>query len=382
MKHSMNIAFFGSSLVSAYWNGAATYYRGIIRALHGLGHHVTFYEPDAYDRQKHRDIPDPGWARVVVYSADTEYDVLNAVGRARGADMLVKTSGVGVYDRLLEAAILDAKAPGSLAVFWDVDAPVTLDRVKADASDPFKDLIPLYDLILTYGGGEPVVKGYQAFGARRCVPIYNALDPDTHHPVQPEDRFACDLGLLANRLPDREARIDQFFFEAARKLPDYRFMLGGSGWADKYMPPNVNYVGHVYTRDHNAFNCSSRAVLNVNRDSMASYGFSPPTRIFEAAGSGACLITDAWEGIETFLTPDREVFVARDADDVVQHLKSLDDSKAKQIGEAARQRVLAEHTYQHRALQLQRLLEEHVKPAAYFVRGADTERHPYKTVKV
>ncbi len=374
----MNIAFFGSSLVSAYWNGAATYYRGIIRALHGLGHHVTFYEPDAYDRQKHRDIPDPDWARVVVYPADTEYDVLDAVERACGADMLVKTSGVGVYDRLLEAAILHAKAPGSLAVFWDVDAPVTLDRVKADASDPFKDLIPLYDLILTYGGGEPVVKGYESLGARRCVPVYNALDPDTHHPVPAEDRFACDLGLLANRLPDREARIDQFFFEAARKLPEYRFMLGGSGWADKSLPANVNYVGHVYTRDHNAFNCSSRAVLNVNRDSMASYGFSPPTRIFEAAGSGACLITDAWEGIETFLTPGREVLVARDADDVVQHLQSLDEEKAKQIGEAARQRVLAEHTYQHRALQLQRLLEDHVKPAAYFVRGAATEGRPYK----
>src|SRR2546423_3308623 len=133
-------------------------------------------------------------------------------------------------------------------------------------------------------------------------------------------------------------------------------MLGGNGWADKPMPANVNYVGHVYTRDHNTFNCSSLAVLNVNRDSMASYGFSPPTRIFEAAGAAACLITDAWEGIETFLTPDREVLVARDADDVVRHLRNLNPDKARDIGQAARRRVLAEHTYQHRALQLQRLL--------------------------
>ena len=354
----MKIAFFGSSLVSAYWNGAATYYRGIIRALHGLGHQVTFYEPDAYDRQKHRDIPDPDWARVVVYPADAEGDVLSAVESPRGADMIVKTSGVGVYDRLLEAAILDIKDPHTLAVFWDVDAPVTLDRVKADPSDPFKDLIPLYDLILTYGGGEPVVKGYEALGARACVPIYNALDPDTHFPVPAEERFKCDLGLLANRLPDREARIEKFFLEAAKRLPEHRFMLGGSGWADKPMPPNVNYVGHVYTRNHNAFNCSSHAVLNVNRDSMASYGFSPPTRIFEAAGSGACLITDAWEGIETFLTPDREVLVAHDAEEVVQHLRELDSARAKQIGEAALQRVLAEHTYEHRALQLQHLLDD------------------------
>jgi spore maturation protein CgeB len=361
----MNIAFFGSSLVSAYWNGAATYYRGIIRALHGLGHRITFYEPDAYDRQKHRDIPDPDWARVVVYPVVNEDGVLDALEQAHGADMLVKTSGVGVYDRLLEAAMLAFQNSNTLAVFWDVDAPATLDRVKADASDPFKGLIPHYDLILTYGGGEPVVNNYIALGARSCVPIYNALDPDTHHPVPAEERFNCDLALLANRLPDREARIDEFFFDVAKALPTFRFVLGGNGWADKPMPSNVNYVGHVYTRDHNAFNCSPRAVLNVNRESMASYGFSPPTRIFEAAGSAACLITDAWEGIETFLTPDREVLVALDTEEVVQHLVALEDDKAKQIGDAAQRRVLAEHTYQHRALQLQELLDRRV-PAPLF----------------
>jgi spore maturation protein CgeB len=357
MKSGMNIAFFGSSLVSAYWNGAATYYRGLIRALHELGHQVTFYEPDAYDRQKHRDIPDPDWARVVVYPVDGENGVLKVLKQACGADMIVKTSGVGVYDWLLEEAILEIKDSHTITVFWDVDAPATLDRVKADKSDPFLDLIPNYDLILTYGGGDPVVRSYLALGARTCVPIYNALDPDTHHPVPADPRFQCDLALLANRLPDRESRIEEFFFEAAKQLPDRVFMLGGNGWADRAMPANVNYVGHVYTRDHNAFNCSSRVVLNVNRDSMASYGFSPATRIFEAAGAGACLITDAWEGIETFLTPDREVLVANDAGDVVRHLQSLDDQRAKEIGHAAMRRVLAEHTYRHRALQLQDLLD-------------------------
>jgi spore maturation protein CgeB len=371
MKATMNIAFFGSSLVSAYWNGAATYYRGIIRALHRLGHQITFYEPDAYDRQKHRDIADPDWARVVVYPADSRQSVLRAVEDARGVDLLVKTSGVGVYDDLLEAAILDIKEPRTLALFWDVDAPVTLDRVKANASDPFKELIPLYDLILTYGGGDPVVRGYKAFGARTCVPIYNALDPDTHHPVPHDERFACDLALLANRLPDREARVEEFFLEAAKGLPNHRFLLGGNGWGDKPMPANVKYVGHVYTHDHNAFNCSARTVLNVNRDSMASYGFSPPTRIFEAAGSASCLITDAWEGIGTFLEPGREVLVAHSGEDVIRHLRTLGQSRARQIGQAALQRVLAEHTYQHRAEQLQQLLDGRVAAQEVFERVED-----------
>lgn len=372
----MNIAFFGSSLVSAYWNGAATYYRGIIRALHRLGHRVTFYEPDAYDRQKHRDIPDPEWATVVVYAVDNEQGVLRALEQARGVDLLIKTSGVGVYDRFLESAVLEIKAPHTLSLFWDVDAPATLDRVKADPGDPFADLIPLYDLILTYGGGEPVIRGYTALGARSCVPVYNALDPDTHHPVPPDERFVCDLGLLANRLPDREARTDEFFFDVAQGMPNHQFVLGGNGWADKAMPANVKYLGHVYTRDHNAFNCSARTVLNVNRDSMASYGFSPPTRIFEAAGSASCLITDAWEGIETFLEPGREVLVARDGEDVIRHLRTLGQSRAKQIGNAALQRVLSEHTYAHRAKQLQQLLDGRMKTVETVFFSATEPQHP------
>jgi spore maturation protein CgeB len=352
----LNIAFFGSSLVSAYWNGAATYYRGIIRALSALGHCVTFYEPDAYDRQKHRDINDPCWAKVVVYPATSD-GVKQALRSASDSELIVKTSGVGVFDQLLEHAVLENRTHGSLAVFWDVDAPATLERVHANSRDPFHRLIPDYDLILTYGGGEPVVRAYQQLGAKSCIPIYNALDPDTHYPAPADERFAADLGLLANRLPDRERRVEQFFLKPAQLLPNKHFVLGGNGWEDKLTTPNVKTVGHVYTRDHNAFNCSTRAVLNVNRDSMASYGFSPPTRIFEAAGAGACLITDEWEGVDLFLEPGTEVLVARHGDDVADYVANLTEEKARQIGEAARRRILSEHTYTHRARQLQQVLD-------------------------
>ena len=352
----MKIAFFASSLVSAYWNGAATYYRGIVRALHERGHEVTFYEPDAYDRQQHRDMADPLWAKVVVYPATTEAEVLRTLEAARGADLVVKASGVGVHDALLERAVLELQSPSTLVAFWDVDAPATLDRVHGDAADAFRPLIPRYDLVLTYGGGEPVRRAYLGLGARDCVPIYNALDPETHHPVAREPRFQCDLAFLGNRLPDREARVEEFLLRPAAQLPDQRMLLGGSGWGDKALPANLRYLGHVYTADHNAFNCTPRAVLNVSRESMARYGFSPATRVFEAAGAAACLITDAWEGLETFFEPEREVLVARSGDEVAQHVAGLDAQCARAIGQAAYRRVLAEHTYAHRAAQFDAVL--------------------------
>lgn len=359
----LNIAFFGSSLVSAYWNGAATYYRGLIRALSERGHRVTFFEPDAYQRQQHRDIADPDYARVVVYPGNEDAEALKAVEQARGCDLIIKASGVGVYDSLLEQAVLDLQSRGRLVIFLDVDAPATLERIQSNPQDPFRMLVPRYDLIMTYGGGQPVINAYLAAGARRCVPIYNALDPSTHFRANPDPRFEGDLGFLGNRMPDREARTDEFFFKAAAALPSKRFILGGSGWQDKPMGSNVRYLGHVYTQDHNAFNCTPMAVLNISRGSMARYGFSPATRVFEAAGAGACLITDQWEGIELFLEPEKEILVAADGDEVAAHLRQLTPERANAIGKAARERVLAEHTYAHRAITFERALENHLEPA-------------------
>jgi spore maturation protein CgeB len=357
MSARPRLAMFGSSLVSAYWNGAATYYRGVLGELAARGYDIVFYEPDAYERQAHRDIPDPPWARVSVYLPTPE-DACRCLEEASGADIVVKASGVGVLDEFLEAEVARLD-PGCLRVYWDVDAPATLQRMHADPDDVLRRHLPDYDLVLTYGGGQPVIEGYAGLGARECIPIYNALDPATHHPVAPDARFAADLGFLGNRLPDREARVREFFLEPARRAPERRFVLGGSGWDSGIdLPGNVSAVGHVYTRDHNAFNCSPRAVLNINRDSMAQFGFSPPTRVFEAAGAAACLLCDAWEGIETFLEPDAEVLVVHSGEEVAETLAGLSPQRARDIGRAARRRVLAEHTYARRAELLVKIFEE------------------------
>jgi spore maturation protein CgeB len=351
----VDIAFFGSSLVSAYWNGAATYYRGIIRALHQRGHRITFYEPDAYERQRHRDMDNPPWATVVVYPV-LEEAVREAIHSARTADLIVKASGVGVFDELLERELLSLKNPSTVVAFWDVDAPATLERLRQNADDPFATLIPDYDLIFTYGGGQPVVRAYCALGAIQCVPIYNALDPSTHYPVLSDERFIGDLGFLGNRLPDRESRVEEFFLKPAASLPEFRFLLGGAGWGDKPRSSNVCYFDHIYTSDHNAFNSTPRTVINISRDSMAQYGFSPATRIFEAAGAAACIITDAWEGIEMFFEPGSEILVARNGGEVAALLRSLTVEQSRKIGAAAYKRVLLQHTYEHRAAQVDMVL--------------------------
>lgn len=360
MNKGLTISFFGSSLVSAYWNGAATYYRGIIKTLHQQGHKVTFYEPDAFGRQANRDIPDPDYAKVVVYQPDLA-EVNRCIEAAKNSDIIIKASGVGVFDQELEDGILAKRKEDQQIIFWDVDAPATLDRMRYDPEDHFIPLIPQFDQILTYGGGQPVEEAYKRLGAKECTSIYNGFDPESHHPVPQQEDYQCDLAFLGNRLPDREKRVENFFIAVAEALPEKKFILGGSGWDDKLLPPNIRYIGHVPTKDHNAFNCSPSAVLNISRDSMANYGFSPATRVFEAAAAGACLITDAWEGIAEFFEPGKEILVAGSSQQVVDILLSLNESKAQAVGEAALKKALNAHTYQHRAQLLEEMLQVKTK---------------------
>ena len=219
---------------------------------------------------------------------------------ARAADVVVKASGVGVFDDELLAGMSRSRAPDALRIFWDVDAPATLAEMRADATHPLRARAagtrPGADL---WRRRRRWCDAYRALGARGCVPIYNALDPATHFPVPPDPRFAADLAFLANRLPDREARVEEFFFCA-------RGSAAASGDSCSAAPagrtrrcrPTCAASAMSAPPQHNAFNCSPLAVLNVARDSMASMGFCPATRVFEAAGAGACLITDAWDGIE------------------------------------------------------------------------------------
>jgi spore maturation protein CgeB len=342
----VKIFAFGSSIVSSYWNGAATYYRGCYKYLSQRGHEITFAEPDAYGRQQHRDVGDYSYVKSLVYRPTVDLEKM--LERAAEADVVVKHSGIGVDDVLLERLVAEMSEERP-TFFWDVDSPATIARLRADLQDPFREAVPRYDAVLSYGGGPASRDGYLEFGARAYYNIYNGLDPDTHHPVAVDDSLRCDVAFLGNRLPDREARVEELFLRAAMLAPERDFLLGGEGWGDKALPKNVRWIGHVPTGDHNRVNCSAGMVMNINRSSMASTGFSPPTRVFEVAGAGACMLCDDWPGIDDCFEPGKEILVIREAEDVVDALRRYDDAARQRIGDAFHARALKDHTYAQRA---------------------------------
>jgi spore maturation protein CgeB len=351
----VKIFVFGSSILSSYWNGAATYYRGIYKYLARRSHDITFAEPDAYGRQQHLDDGDFSYLNSLVYMPGTGVEAMLAM--AGTADIVIKHSGIGVDDRLLEARVMDLKKDCAV-IFWDVDAPATIQRMRASVTDPFRMLVPQYDAIFTYGGGPIIRNEYRGFGAQAYYSIYNGLDLETHHPVAADPALACDVAFVGNRLPDREARVEALFLLAAERAPERQFILGGEGWGDKALPQNVKYIGHVPTGDHNRVNCSATMVMNINRSSMADSGFSPPTRVFEAAGAGTCLLCDEWPGIDDCFEPGKEILVIRSELDVVDALRNYDHAARSRIGEAFHARALRDHTYGQRAAQAERAFME------------------------
>jgi spore maturation protein CgeB len=345
----MKLFVFGSSLTSSYWNGAATYYRGIYKNLHRLGYEISFAEPDIYGRQQKRDAGVVDYAEVQVYRSPADLDRMLA--EACSAELIIKHSGVGADDEFLEAMVPQCRSNWRKVAFWDVDAPATLARVEANPDDRFRAQIPNYDYIFSYGGGPAVTQHYLRLGARNCIPIYNALDPETHYPVAGDPNLTCDLLFVGHRLPDRERRVREFFFKTAELASDMKFLLRGEGWSDCPLPKNVRWLGHIGIADHNRANSSARMVLNVNRQSMADVGFSPPTRVFEAAGAAACVITDLWAGVDHFFAPGLEILVVSSAKEIVSLLREVTPQHASATGKAMRERALRDHTYELRALQ-------------------------------
>ena len=361
----MKLVVFGLTVSSSWGNGHATLWRGLIRALERRGHDVVFFERDAPYYAEHRDLNDLGEALLVLYP-DWDSVRLKALGHLLDADVAMVTS----YCPDARAAADLIAEQGHVSVFYDLDTPVTLARLAAGESVDYlpKDGLSRFDLVLSYTGGEALTRLRTELGARRTAPLYGHVDPDEHRPEPRDPRYACDLSYLGTYAEDRQAEVERLFLAPARARPDARFVLGGSGYPQDFpWSPNIWFVQHLPPGEHAPFFSSSRLTLNVTRRDMAAMGWCPSGRLFEAAACGAPILTDAWPGLEDFFAPGAEVLVAGSEADVLAAM-DMPDAELVRLGRAARERVLDEHTSDHRAGQLLGLLadiSEGALPAAY-----------------
>lgn len=351
----MKVVIFGLTISSAWGNGHATLWRGLCRGLHALGHEVVFFERDTSYYAAHRDMHSAPWCRLELYSS---WDDVTPAARRElaGADVGIVTS---YCPDGRESSRLVCESNLARRVFYDLDSPVTLEQLRR--GEPVAYLpdegLGAFDLVLSYAGGATLDELRRYLGARAVAPLYGSVDPDVHRPVPGRPELQNDLSYLGTYAADRQPVLERLFLDAARARPERRFALAGSQYpADFPWMANTLYFWHMPPGDHAALFCSSRLTLNITRAAMAARGYCPSGRLFEAAACGTPIVTDWWEGLDSFFEPGSEVLIAHETGDVLAALDLTDDERTR-IGAAARERTLAAHTAGARARELERLLE-------------------------
>lgn len=350
----MKFVIFGLTVTSSWGNGHATIWRGLCRALAQRGHCVHFFEHDVPYYATTRDLfslPEPGILTLYSEWAEIRPEARHALD---SADLALVTS---YCPDAVEASRLLLDSRAAIRAFYDLDTPVTLDRLQQNGSVDYLPPEGLggFDLVLSYTGGRALDDLRTRLGAPQAIPLYGSVDPSTHFPVPPSDEYRCDLSYLGTFAEDRQRALEMLFVEPARLLPERRFLMAGAQYPHEFpWTSNIFFARHLPPALHPAFFCSSRATLNVTRGAMAQYGYCPSGRLFEAAACGVPLLSDEWDGLDRFFTPASEFLPVRSAQDVVEAL-NRSDAELAAIGRAARERVLAEHTADRRARELEEL---------------------------
>jgi spore maturation protein CgeB len=349
----VKVIFLGLSITSSWGNGHATNYRALVRELSRRGHDVLFCERDVPWYAEHRDLPEPPWGRTALYSSVDQLREQHAEDVAAAGLVVVGSfvpEGVAVAEWALESA-------GGATAFYDIDTPVTIEKLRGgDREYLSPDLIPRFDLYLSFTGGPTLELLESEFGARRPLAFHCLVDPEAYLPVEAEARF--DLGYLGTYSDDRQPTLERLLVEPARRLQGASFAVAGPQYPESIpWPENLERIEHVPPGDHPAFYASQRFTLNVTRAQMRAAGWSPSVRLFEAAACGVPIISDRWEGLEEIFAPDAEILIADEGTDVVDFLAEVGESERAAIAERARQRVLSEHTAERRC----QLLEEEVE---------------------
>ncbi len=345
----MKLTIFGLTISSSWGNGHATPYRAIIRALHGAGHEVVFFEKDVTYYANRRDFSHCDFCELVLYS-DWQEIRSYALQVAAESDVVITASylpqGALISDEVLELA-------GPLHVFYDLDTPITLKRLRQSDVDYLRrDQIPEFGLYLSFTGGSILNELQDEWRARAVAPIYGCVDPDVHFRVEVPEQYRCGLSYMGTYAADREQKLNDLFFAPARELTQQNFVLAGSMYPpNMQMPGNIRHFEHVGPADHAALYSSSRATLNITRAEMAEFGYCPSGRLFEASACGTPILSDNWEGLDEFFVDQSEILIVNGTQDVLAAL-NLEDKQLANLAKRTRERTLDEHTGARRAQQL------------------------------
>ncbi len=345
----LSIVIIGLSITSSWGNGHATTYRGLVRELAARGHDVLFLERDVEWYAANRDLPHPPHGRTVLYRSLGELKQAFAAA-IEAADLVIVGSfvpeGSAVGEWVVERA-------GGITAFYDIDTPVTLAKLgRGEEEYISRSLIPRYDLYLSFTGGPTLDRLEREFGAPQARPLYCSVDPALYHPEAAPVHW--DLGYMGTYSDDRQPGLSRFLMEPAWRWPEGRFTVAGPQYpAEISWPDNVQRIEHLPPAQHRGFYSAQRFTLNLTRTDMVAAGFSPSVRLFEAAACGTAIISDNWEGLESFFEPERDILIARAPEDVLGWLRDLPDEERLAIGARGRARILAEHTAAHRAAELE-----------------------------
>ena len=351
----MKITIFGLTISSSWGNGHATPYRAIIRALDRLGHEVHFFEKDVPYYSSRRDFDSCNYCRLTLYSQWSE--VREQALITAGESDVVITASFLPEGALINDEVLDLPRP--LHVFYDLDTPVTLKAMSQSGVEYLRaDQLSEFDLVLSFTGGQILSDLDERYGARMVRPLYGCVDPDDYLRAEPSREFLCHMSYMGTYSADRQGTLNELLLEPARRHPGKSFLLAGSLYPwDWQWPANVRRIEHVSPCDHARFYSSSRLTLNLTRGEMAANGWCPSGRFFEAAACGTPLITDSWEGLDSFFDLQHELRVVARASDVEEALAEP-DCILRSMAARARQRTLEEHTGAVRARQLLEYLEQ------------------------
>ncbi|RRA49390.1 glycosyltransferase [Acidipila sp. EB88] len=353
----MKILILGLTITSSWGNGHATTFRALCRAVHARGHSIDFIEKDVEWYRSHRDLPEASYCRIHLYEDWNVDGRVRALQLAADADVIV----IGSYfPDAIEATRTLLDAARCPVTFYDIDTPITIAKLRTEGRTDYLDaaLIPSYAAYMSFTSGPMLQEIEQRFGSPLAVPLHCSVDADVYQPQEPQAAYRAELSYLGTYAADRQEKLMQFVDAPAQRLADRAFLVAGPMYpTDVSWAPNVRLLSHVAPAEHPAFYSSARFSLNLTRYDMVEAGYSPSVRLFEAAACGAAILSDAWSGLETFLTPGEEIVTVGDADDVLAALHGISEADRLRMGQRARERILASHTSTHRAAEFERIVE-------------------------